>query len=969
MKDSDLEIENLKSEIENLELKLLVVDDDEQNLYMLQVLLGGHGYHVETAANGQEALDKARSAPPDMIISDILMPVMDGFTLCRRWKTDVRLNEIPFVFYTATYTDPRDEEFALSLGAERFIVKPVEPDAFVQMLQEVIAEHEAGRLASPREPVEEEAVYLREYNEALIRKLEDKVLQLEEANQELTSQRDRLHLLHRIDQAISSTLNLTDLLDQLAAALTTALGANRCSIWLLDESGEFLQGRGFAQERGYGVQIGEPDVGSIRLPRDEPLVARLFETGEPLMVPDVEDPAYADVVNPEYDAAFHIQAFLAVPLIVREDVIGLLVLDDTRARRVFQPDEIEFVQTVAGQAAIVIENARLFEAQRQSEERYRGIFEGVRDAILVESFSGEILDANASACEMFGWSHAEFLTKTVADLVPAGEAILRPDELLEQAPSDQPVETVNIRANGEHFPVEITGRLQTIDRDTVMLVVVRDITGRKQAEERLRLQGAALEAAANAIVITDREGVILWVNPAFSRLTGYSPEEALGQTPRLLKSEEQTPSFYRHLWETIMAGDVWRGQLINRRKDGSLYIDEQTITPLLNGSGEVSHFIAIKQDITDRVEAEEQLQLQMQRLAALRSVDMAITASVDLRVTLNILLSEVTAQLGVDAADILLLNVHTHTLEYAAGVGFYTDALRHTRLRLGDGHAGRAALERRRVEIPDLAEEAGDLTRALRMAGESFTAYYGVPLVAKGRVLGVMEIFHRAPLDPDADWLNFLETLATQAALAIDNVTLFNNLQRSNVDLRLAYDTTLEGWARALELRDQETEGHARRVTDLTLRLARAMGMRDEELVHVRRGVLLHDIGKMGIPDSILLKTGELNDDEWEVMRQHPVHAYNLLLPIPFLRPALDIPYCHHEKWDGTGYPRRLKGDRIPLSARIFAVVDVWDAVRSDRPYRKAWTDERAREHIREQAGKQFDPQVVEKFLELLEEK
>ena len=182
----------------------------------------------------------------------------------------------------------------------------------------------------------------------------------------------------------------------------------------------------------------------------------------------------------------------------------------------------------------------------------------------------------------------------------------------------------------------------------------------------------------------------------------------------------------------------------------------------------------------------------------------------------------------------------------------------------------------------------------------------------------------------------------------------------------LAYDTTLEGWARALELRDQETEGHSKRVVELTLVLARALGIPNEERIHIRRGALLHDIGKMGIPDSILQKPGKLSDEEWGIMRQHPVHAFNLLAPIQFLKPALDIPYYHHEKWDGTGYPQGLKGKQIPLPARIFAIVDVYDALRSDRPYREAWSQEKIIEHLREQSGKHFDPEVVKAFLPMV---
>jgi putative nucleotidyltransferase with HDIG domain len=213
--------------------------------------------------------------------------------------------------------------------------------------------------------------------------------------------------------------------------------------------------------------------------------------------------------------------------------------------------------------------------------------------------------------------------------------------------------------------------------------------------------------------------------------------------------------------------------------------------------------------------------------------------------------------------------------------------------------------------------------------------------------------------------MNFLEALSRQAAIAIDNAALFNSLQRSNIELTLAYDATIEGWSRAIDLREHDSEGHTIRVSETTLQLARALDMPEDELVHVRRGALLHDIGKMAIPDSILYKPGPLNDQEWEVMRRHPVYAYQMLSPISHLRPALDIPYNHHERWDGEGYPRGLKGDQIPLAARIFAVVDVWDALRSDRPYRAAWRESQAREFLRERAGTHFDPKITETFLAL----
>jgi putative nucleotidyltransferase with HDIG domain len=214
-----------------------------------------------------------------------------------------------------------------------------------------------------------------------------------------------------------------------------------------------------------------------------------------------------------------------------------------------------------------------------------------------------------------------------------------------------------------------------------------------------------------------------------------------------------------------------------------------------------------------------------------------------------------------------------------------------------------------------------------------------------------------------------METLAREAAIVVDNISLFQKLQQSNLELEIAYETTLEGWARALELRDNQTVGHSRRVTDMTILLAKSLGVVDEdELTNIRRGALLHDIGKMGVPDELLLKPGPLSPEEFEIMAQHPIYAYEMLSAIPYLIPALDIPYYHHEKWDGTGYPLGLKGEQIPLAARIFAVIDVWDALISERPYRPAWSVEDATIYIQEQSANHFDPQVVDAFLQLADD-
>jgi HD-GYP domain-containing protein (c-di-GMP phosphodiesterase class II) len=360
-------------------------------------------------------------------------------------------------------------------------------------------------------------------------------------------------------------------------------------------------------------------------------------------------------------------------------------------------------------------------------------------------------------------------------------------------------------------------------------------------------------------------------------------------------------------------------------------------------------------------------QRRLERLQALRDIDITISSSLDLNFTLEILLDQVSRRSNVDAVDVLLLNMKTTTLEFVAGRGFHSDALRHTHLRPGEGYAGRAAQERRMIFVQNLDSEAGGFSRSPKLAAEGFKSYCGTPLIVKGQVKGVLEVFYRTALTPDPDWFDFLQALTVQAAIAIDNASLFDELQHSNAELNLAYDTTIEGWSRALDLRDEGTEGHTERVTEMTERLARSLGVDESELVHIRRGSLLHDMGKMGVPDSILLKKDALTDPEWEIMRRHPVYAQEMLSHIIYLKHSLDIPYCHHEKWDGTGYPRGLKGEEIPLAARIFSVVDVWDATTSNRPYRAAWSKEKARAYIIEQSGKYFDPRIVTAFLAMVD--
>lgn len=648
---------------------------------------------------------------------------------------------------------------------------------------------------------------------------------------------------------------------------------------------------------------------------------------------------------------------------------------------------------------------------RESEEKHKIIFNESLDVILIiDHESGTILRANQSAWRILGYGEAELVGKNVLTLFPFAQSVFGGDFLKTFQVMGAVFNSHDcLRTDGTVCPMEVTATAIQWGADSVALVTLRDARQREQMEAERRADehhhvlldnisrsaASTLDFNSTMQMLADQLGELLQADGCY--LTGWD-EERQQTTPIAAYGplREQYRKIQVPPGETTMTGsvmgarrvlvveDVFNSPYVSPRISAQFPAKSLIGLPLIAGEQKLgAALISFNRPHTftpeevaraeqaagsialavAKAQTFEAAQRRLKQVQALHTIDTAIAQHFDLHLTLTIVLQQVTKELGVDAADVLLVNTHSQQLEFAAEYGFRTQALHYTRLSPGQGHAGRAALERRIVNISDLQEGKSEFVRSPLLPEEGFVAYYGVPLVAKDQVIGVLETFHRAPLDPEQEWLDFLETLAGQAAIAIDNAALFADLQRSNAELVLAYDTTLEGWSRALELRDKETEGHTRRVTEMTMGLAKAMNVGSAELVHIRRGALLHDIGKMGVPDSILLKAGPLTPEEWAIMKQHPQYAYNMLSTIAFLALALDIPYCHHEKWDGSGYPRGLKGEQIPLAARIFAVVDVWDALRSDRPYRRGWPAAKVREHIDSLAGSHFDPQATEVFL------
>ncbi len=349
----------------------------------------------------------------------------------------------------------------------------------------------------------------------------------------------------------------------------------------------------------------------------------------------------------------------------------------------------------------------------------------------------------------------------------------------------------------------------------------------------------------------------------------------------------------------------------------------------------------------------------LQKMERLMEINITLNSTLELAQVLDLIIAKAVEMLECEAGSILLCNKEQTCLLFSASTSADSQTLAQIQIPLSDSLAGTIFSKNVPLVVNNVKKDIRHNASVAAQIHFQTHSLLGVPMRIQKRVIGVLEALNKKRGKFTEEDVKILTAIASQAAVAIENAQLVEALQES-------YESTLEGWAAALDLRDKETEGHSQRVTWLAMQLAESMGMSKEDLSYLRQGALLHDIGKMGVPDNILHKNGPLTEQEKAIMRQHPVNAYNMLYPIMHLRPALDIPYCHHEKWDGSGYPRSLQGDEIPLAARIFTIIDVWDALRSNRPYRKAWPVKKTIAYIQKEAGKSFDPAIVQRFVEVI---
>ena len=593
--------------------------------------------------------------------------------------------------------------------------------------------------------------------------------------------------------------------------------------------------------------------------------------------------------------------------------------------------------------------------------------------IFTYRLSGECLSVNAAAAKMVGGTLEQLRSQNFHELDSwkrSGLYALARQAIETREPVAEDVHMLTSFGRDAWYRAQFA--LFRAGGEDLLLMSFNDITERKKAEEALkeneRLLSEAQHIGQIGSLSYDITGDRFQFSDEMYHLLDVSPEKFQHNSKDFLAQIYPSDRPDAATWFVDLR-EGWQSKNLDFRlfrRNGELRYLHCKGALEFNSEGKPARFIGTTQDVTERKLAEIQINQQIKQLTALSEIDRAIISGLDQRQTLEVILSQTLSQLQVDAAEILLLDPDGQSLRYAAGRGFHTPLMEKIHVRLGNSFAGRVAKERHLLRVPDLGEHGNDPLFDILVTEEKFVSYVGVPLIIMNEVKGVLEVLHRGPFQPYQQWLDFLNTLAGQATIAIENADLLGNLKASNAELSQAYDATIEGWSHAMDLRDKETEGHTQRVVDLTIQMAQGMGVDESQLPHIRRGALLHDIGKLGIPDRILLKPDKLTTEEWEIMQKHPEYAYEMLSPIQYLKPALPIPYFHHEKWDGSGYPLGLRGAQIPLEARIFAVVDVWDALRSDRPYRKAWTIESTLEHIRSLAGTHFDQTVVDYFMELM---
>ncbi len=734
---------------------VLIVDDNRDNLYLLESLLTGHGFDVISAENGEEALVKARLNPPHLIVSDILMPVMDGYALCRACKLDDTLKQIPFVFYTATYTDEKDEKFSLALGADRFIIKPEVPDVLINILCELLKEKKTSKPAVTKS-TEEEMEFLRKHNEALFKKLDKKISDLEEANQviSLLEEKYRLYFEHVTDVVYTIDKDL--------------------KVLSMSPSVEKVM--------GYKPQdfIGKPvtDLGKILTP--ESLQQAIIDTDLILKGNTISATIYQFIAR---DGTIRYGEVSGSPIISNGQIIAIIsVARDITDRKLTE------------------------DALRESEEKFRKILEDMEDVYFEVDITGMITFVNPSSCKKSGYTKEELLGMSFKQIsVPdgIGQVMKYFGEIFQTGQTGKPFIWNLKKKNGEEGFFEVVASLIRDNQGNPrgFKGIGRDITERRKAEEALQRESnfsrAALDSLTALFYMYDDQGRFIRWNEYFTAVTGYSGEELARMTPLDVVVESERVSLKKTM-EKVLSTKHVSAELSILCKDGS--VKPHFLTGNLIEFENKQCVIGMGIDITERIKTETKLQ---------------------------------------------------QTLE----------------------------------------------------------------------------------------------------------------------SLRKAVGTTIQVLVSAVEARDPYTAGHQSRVAHLACAIASEMGLAQDKIEGIRLAGSIHDIGKLSVPAEILTRPSKLTNIEFSMIKEHAQNGYEMLKHVESSWPLAEIVYQHHERINGSGYPRNLKGDEIIIEARIMAVADVVEAMASHRPYRPSLGLDAALEEIEKNRGILYEEAIAMACLKLFREK
>jgi PAS domain S-box-containing protein len=868
--------------------KVLIVDDNSTSLYMLEALLKGHGFEVISAENGEDALAKARLNPPDLIVTDILMPVMDGFTLCREWKSDDTLKHIPLVFYTATYTEPKDEAFALSLGADRFILKPQEPETLIQILKEVREERSTAGAVAPK-PLGEEMEFFRQHNEILFKKLEKKMSDLEISNQNLRllEEQYQLSFEHVMDviYSIDTDLNVSSV----SPSVETILG--------------------------YKPQdfIGRPvsDLGNI-------------------LTPESFEQAIADlslILKGETIQAMVYRFIAKDGSIKYGEVSGSPIMRDGK------------IMGVISVARDITDRKLAEEALRKSEQSLASIYNTVGDIIfhLAVEPAGQFrfVSVNSAFLKVTGLSPEMVVGRTVNEIIP------EPSLTMVLGKYRQAI-AENTIVRWEEISDYPTGRLTGIvsiapvfdDKGTCTHLVgsVQDITERKQmeevisqSEERYR---TILDEMENGYFEVDLAGNYTFVNDADCRHLGYSREELLGLNFRVAMVKEDIEVVYGAFNNIYITGKPQRGISYKaKRKDGTTGFAEVSGFPLKNKKGDIIGFRGIALDVTERKRVEDALRESEEKYRTILEDMDDVYFEVDIKGNITFVNRSSCKMSGYSEEELL-------------GMSF------------------------KKISIPDGIE------MVMQYFGEIFlTSKTGKPflwnLMKKNGEQGFFELVASLIKDKQGNPIGFrgIGRDITERKHAEEK------LQQTLESLKKAVGTTIQVLVSAVESRDPYTAGHQLRVADLARTIATEIGLSHDKIEGIRMAGSIHDIGKLSIPAEILSKPAKLTNTEFSLIKEHPQIGYEMLKDVESPWPLAQIVFQHHERMNGSGYPRNLKGDEILLEARIMAVADVMEAMASHRPYRPSLGIKAALEEIEKNKGILYENAVADACLRLFREK